>query len=56
MGERAGDVGLSAAGRAGNQQVTVLSDPAGLREVQDLGAVETAWAVEVDVLDTGLRA
>jgi hypothetical protein len=51
VSERAGEVRLSDAGLANDQEVVVVGDPMGLGQVQDLSAVEATRAPEVDVLD-----
>jgi hypothetical protein len=53
MGEGAAEVGLAAAGGAGDKQVLVVLDPSRLGEAEDDGAVESAGSAEVDVLDGG---
>jgi hypothetical protein len=54
VGERAGEERLARTSRPDDYQVAVVADPAGLGEVEDLGAVQPAGAAVVDVFDAGL--
>src|SRR5262245_51807930 len=56
VGERAGEVGLAAAGRAHDQDAVVVGDSVRFGQIEDLSAVEAARAAEVNVLDDGVAA
>lgn len=51
MAERAGEERLVGSGGSHDDQVAVVGDPAGLGQVQQLGAVAAAGAGEVDLFD-----
>jgi hypothetical protein len=56
VAEPRGDPALADAGRAADQQVGVVVDPAALDELGEQRAVETAWGAVVDVFDASLLA
>ncbi len=54
MTEGAGKIAFPRAGRSGNQQVLVISDPLVLRETHDQRFIQPATMFEVDVFEAGL--
>ena len=55
VAERAGDVRLSGSRRPADEHGLAVADPLPGGETQDEGAVQSAWGLEVDVLDGGIE-
>jgi len=51
--QRAGEIGLTSAGRAGDDQVVFVPDPLAFGQAQDLAAIQTPARPEIQVLDDG---